>query len=250
MILFIYYKDILQLVIIYLKQKATSTNFQEITTSNIINQHATLTFSNISALTQSQIKEIMHYMENTKFDMSGCLRSCSNHGKCPLDSSQNAFVCKCDTNFIGNACQKDIRPCSQEPCLNNGECITLNSTLDATNTYTCICPNNYNGLFCELKVDICQNTTCSSNGFCFDLNGEPKCKCFLDYDGENCENVGQIQKIRRSIQVSSIIILVGSIGTLIMLVILDDILSLLGIKRKNRIHSRRFYSKSKKKNII
>ena len=230
MILFIYYKDILQLVIIYLKQKATS---------NIINQHATLTFSNISALTQSQLKEIMHYMENTKFDMSGCLRSCSNHGECPLDSSQNAFVCKCDTNFIGNACQKDIRPCSQEPCLNNGTCANLNST------FKCICFDNYQGHYCELKDDICQNTTCSSNGFCFDLNGEPKCKCFIDYSGDNCEILGKFQKMRKSIQLGSLIILIGSIGTLVVCVILDDILSMFGIGIKRDIRLKRFNYKKK-----
>ena len=119
-----------------------------------------------------------------------------------------------------------MRPCSQVPCLNNGTCINVNQNTTRNETrssssFECKCPVNFYGALCELRVDICQNMTCTSNGRCVDRNGEAKCECFVDYFGDNCENVAEFQTVRKSIQMSSLLILVGSISTLILLVVVS-----------------------------
>ena len=131
------------------------------------------------------------------------------------------------------------------PCLNNGTCINviLNKTRNdlMSALFECKCPRNFYGEFCELRVDICQNRTCSSDGRCVDRNGEAKCECFVDYFGDNCEHVGKFQTVRKSIQMSSVLILVGSIGTLTLLVVVDDILTCLGVRSRLRVRKRQFH---------
>ena len=219
----------------------TPTDTLYLTSTQITSNAPTiLKFANISALSEKQIQEVIQILENSAFDMTGCLRSCSNNGECPFDSSVNAFVCKCDPNFIGHACQTDTRPCSHVPCLNNGTCmhVNVNDTL-STSSYKCECASNFYGGHCEFKADICQNKTCSSNGYCVDGGGEPKCKCFFGFYGDSCKEVSQMQKIRNTIKLSSVLISAGSICALALLLIVCDVLSCLGLRSNQSMRLRK-----------
>ena len=202
-----------------------------------------LQFNNIRTLTKAQIQEFLEIMESTTFDMSGCLRSCSNHGSCPIDTNARISMCVCDPYFSGKACQTDTRPCSQVPCINNGTCVKLHANKSSSDKlFQCECPSLFYGDFCEYKLDICKNVTCSSNGICISSGNEPRCECFIGYDGKNCENMDKFQKIRKSIQLSSVIILVVIVLAFVLLVIINDILSYFGIRRSGiRIRFRRIY---------
>ena len=62
-------------------------------------------------------------------DLTGCLANCSNQAVCMLDTQQK-YICQCKEFKNGLSCQSDTRPCSSNPCLNNGVCSNVyNGTL-------------------------------------------------------------------------------------------------------------------------
>ena len=109
-------------------------------------------FSNIQNLFSSGSALLSEILSSYTSDLSGCLSSCSNKGECMLTLSQK-FVCQCNSIYIvGTACQTDLRPCSNGPCLNNGTCINNNNLTG----YVCECGNFYCGSNCEKRVNLCQ----------------------------------------------------------------------------------------------
>lgn len=123
-----------------------------------------------------------------KLDMTNCLLSCSNNGRC--DITDGKAKCKCYPHYAGPACEIDLKPCSTKPCLNNGTC-HQNLT---TYTFNCECTQFYEGIFCQNKIDICMNETCSKNGNCKDVDNVPKCFCFYLFLGEKCEIQSESKK--------------------------------------------------------
>ncbi|CAF0893510.1 unnamed protein product, partial [Brachionus calyciflorus] len=114
---------------------------------------------------------------------------------------------------IGSSCQYDVKPCSSNPCLNNGICIDDLSN----NVYKCKCLTKedqteiYFGRNCEFKTNFCQNETCSNNGYCIENQNNPKCKCFNSYKGDRCESKSNeiivIETIARSTSIFAVIII-------------------------------------------
>ena len=96
----------------------------------------------------------MNILTNSNYDLSACLKNCSNNGLCLLNTTNQKYSCQCFTHFNGISCQFDTRPCSKYPCLNNGTC--LNTNLN-TSEFKCQCQLNYFGLNCETKIDLCKN---------------------------------------------------------------------------------------------
>ena len=73
----------------------------------------------------------------------------------------NTFECSCLQYYTGLACDKSLKPCDQNPCLNGAQCIEF---LDATNselTFKCNCTKQFEGTRCETKINVCSNITCS-----------------------------------------------------------------------------------------
>ena len=111
---------------------------------------------------------------------------------------------------MGRACQTDSRPCSSNPCLNNGTCSNINN--DTSFECTCQNPNLFYGIYCENKLDLCLNNTdiCYMNqGYCVMNDTQPVCKCLMDYYGAKCELMSSSLVVRKAIiNVSTIIVIV------------------------------------------
>ncbi|RNA25740.1 neurogenic locus notch -like protein [Brachionus plicatilis] len=79
--------------------------------------------------------ETINIILSSDIDIADCLSNCSNRGHCVLLEEQEPekFSCSCEAHFGGNKCQFDLRPCSSNPCLNNGTCKeVLNNTTSKT----------------------------------------------------------------------------------------------------------------------
>jgi Tfp pilus assembly major pilin PilA len=118
---------------------STSITTTTITTTTTINT-ASLFSTN---RTGSQLNEVL---TNYTGDLSACLANCSNQGICILNSLQQ-YICECNQYRTGKSCQSDTRPCSSNPCLNNGLCIDTNNQ---TLSFQCICSNSslFYGTYC------------------------------------------------------------------------------------------------------
>jgi hypothetical protein len=182
---------------------------------------STLNPSNLFSLGNHGI-ELNEILANYTGDLSACLANCSNHGFCKFDSVMNKYMCQCDQYRMGRACQTDSRPCSSNPCLNNGTCSNMNN--DTSFECTCQDSNLFYGIYCENNLDLCQinNTNVCvslSQGYCIMNGSQPMCKCLMGYSGVNCEVISTFVIIRKYIVDSStiitIIVLIGFILTVL-----------------------------------
>jgi hypothetical protein len=181
--------------------------------------------------------------------LSACLVNCSNQGFCLLDSLMNKYICQCDQYRMGKACQTDTRPCSSNPCLNNGTC----SNIKNDTSFECECPesNLFYGIYCENKLDLCQNmhnNVCvsPSQGYCIVNGSQPMCKCILGYSGVNCEIVSTFLVVRKYIIDLSTLIAIIVLGSYIVLVIFFDLTKYFMNKKKDLRKSKPPKKKSNK----
>ena len=183
---------------------------------------------------------LLKLLENSSFDMSGCLRSCSNRGMCPFNTQTQTFKCECNQYYTGTACQYDTRPCSiNGQCMHAGLC---SNTLSVSNTsYECKCSGNFTGTNCETYANECQNEIdCSSHGQChLNENNEWSCKCYADYSGEKCELANDFVKVVKYAKTSSLIVFLSVITTFCLLILFNDFSSLFcskpNFKRKKQV---------------
>lgn len=86
------------------------------------------------------------------------------------------------TGFTGKNCDKNIIPCSENPCQNNAVC------LYEDDQPVCYCVPDYHGTFCELRYDDCEskNAKCENGGTCIDGVNNFTCSCPPPYAGEMC----------------------------------------------------------------
>ena len=179
-------------------------------------------------------------------DLSACLVNCSNQGICVLNTL-NKYICQCNEFRTGLACQSDSRPCSSNPCLNNGTCSNINDNQTSLSSFRCICQDNlYFGTHCENKVDLCLNKTdiCLNDqqGYCIMNGSQPMCKCKNGYSGVKCEIASTSLIVRKVIiNVSTVIVIVVMIS-LIILVLFFDYTKYILIKKNEK--------KVQKKSII
>ena len=189
--------------------------------------------------------DILFILENSTFDLNGCIRNCSNRGQCPFATQ---FTCVCDPYFLGPACQTDTRPCAvKEQCMHQGQC---GKRQNFTGNYSleCQCENTFNGLNCENLVDVCQNEKCSSQGSCWaNENNEARCKCFVDYSGDKCENANTMSKVIKYAKISSLTLFLSTIGVFIILIVVNDILNCISPSVKGKDKKKRKERELKKK---
>lgn len=197
---------------------------------NTINLTNSLFFSN-GSLDWNLVKDLFSTYTN---DLTGCLVNCSNHGLCSVNS-QNQLVCACFGNFIGSSCQTDTRPCSANPCLNNGTCVEAYDSSSKEYSYTCNCGEFHFGERCEFQVDLCVNKTCAGNGRCYvNASFVPVCECYKMFLGDNCEEQSEkLKTVKQMISATSVIAIV-TICVTYLIVILCDLHTLLTKKQKRR----------------
>jgi hypothetical protein len=173
----------------------------------------------------NQSSQLINILSSYSFNLSPCLVNCSNRGQCVLGNNFE-LICQCTHSFFtGDSCQYDVRPCSTNKCLYNGTCTNLNNNTQ----FKCECSQNYYGANCEKQIDVCKvkNVTCSNQGYCLNqANGTAVCKCFLNYYGDNCEFQDAFVKVIKTISVSSLIVLLTSIGLFVLWIVSNDIMNI------------------------
>ncbi|CAF0853328.1 unnamed protein product [Brachionus calyciflorus] len=175
---------------------------------------------------------------SSRTDSINCLTNCSNYGEYRYDFVLDKFICACRENYYGSSCKFNLRPCSLNPCLNNGNCSNIN--INGSLNYKCQCFDGFSGRNCEFKKEICSPEICSNKGYCYYSNQNPKCKCFYLYGGDKCEiELNDLKIIRIVIRTSSIIAVL-IIFIIFGLLVINDILSFccgrnsIGKKKTNR----------------
>ena len=120
----------------------------------------------------------------------------------------NYFECKCRPGYTGPFCEIQIDPCSSDPCLNFGICMTKPDGYECLclpnfngsrceNDYSaknavCECPTGYTGSFCETFINQCPYLVnpCKNFGICLGIPNEYllyTCHCLPGTTGANCE---------------------------------------------------------------
>jgi hypothetical protein len=195
----------------------------------IMNSQTTATSTRIYVNTFFSINntgyQLNDILANYNGDLSACLANCSNQGVCILDSLTNKYICQCNQYRMGKACQTDSRPCSSNPCLNNGTCFNINN--DTSFECDCQNPNLFYGIYCENKLDLCQNNNTNvcispSQGYCIVNGSQPMCKCIMGYTGVRCENKSTFLVVRKYIIDSSTLIAIIVIASYMVLMIFLD----------------------------
>jgi hypothetical protein len=224
----------------------SSTSTSSTSSSTTITSTTTTKTTTINALTlfktNSTGSQLNNIMANYTGDLSACLANCSNQGICILNSLQQ-YICECNQYRTGKSCQSDTRPCSSNPCLNNGLCIDTNNQ---TLSFQCICSNSslFYGTYCENKMDLCLNSAiCFQNqGYCKMNGSQPVCKCIMGYSGVNCEILSTFLVVRKVVLTTASIVAIAVISCFMITIIGFDFTKYFLIKQTIKIH--------KKKNIF
>ncbi|EEZ98818.2 protein crumbs [Tribolium castaneum] len=103
----------------------------------------------------------------------------------PNEITGNNFTCICTPGMEGPLC--DTPFCYQQPCINNGTCVT------ETEVPFCNCTvRGFEGKFCEINIDDCDIPTgnpCQHGGICNDQVNKYECDCNgTGWGGLLCEN--------------------------------------------------------------
>ena len=101
--------------------------------------------------------------------------------------------------------EKEVNPCSKEPCSNNGLCSSVTLPylhieaynkhksvvflgLGATKLVNCDCYSSKSGQTCSDDQLSCDDLNCGNNGVCIELTaGVIGCKCVHGYAGKSCD---------------------------------------------------------------
>ena len=177
-------------------------------------------------------------LTSNKYDIADCVSNCSNQGLCKVIGFK--FACQCSQDFTGSKCEIDLRPCSNNPCLNFIKCDNVQNgtyfnqdTQQIENYYSdfiCSCKDKYYGKRCESKINLCQNETCSGNGVCKVITNELyqnesiKCECYgiNSFEGDKCETKSAKMVVHEaSVRTTSYIALAALISLYLLVITMD-----------------------------
>ena len=176
---------------------STTTAMQATTTTTTTNT-TTMPIVIVNSFTNMSSSQLNQILSNTPGSLTGCLLSCSNQGKCALNSLTNQMGCVCNQYFTGMSCEYDTRACISSPCLNGGNC--TNVFTQNTTSFKCSCTNIYYGINCENQVDLCLNSTCAKGqGYCKVSGSTAKCVCLSGYVGVDCNEKSSALKTQSTI---------------------------------------------------
>ena len=199
---------------------ATTKIYSLIDGTNLSSIMAELEKKSFFLMTDLSVRAIDLLLENSGYDMTGCLTNCSNHGICILNSFAE-ICCKCDNFFSGESCQFNSQPCARTLCLNGGSCTNLNIG------YDCSCASGFYGKHCELKKNPCRNQTCFHHGFCVNNNSGAQCNCFRNYLGNECEIEGENILFQKKVQLVASTTAIVTISSLFAVMFINDVIPLL-----------------------
>jgi hypothetical protein len=111
-------------------------------------------------------------------------KPCGDHFiSCNDESSALSGInCVCLSGWSGERCEIDARVCSDNLCLNGGNCALGHSGA------FCICPEGWTGDRCQYPPTYCDNQPCGTYGTCSILGDGYKCTCEPGWDGEQCNH--------------------------------------------------------------
>jgi hypothetical protein len=151
------------------------------------------------------------------------------------------YTCECNQFRTGSSCQTDLRPCSSNPCLNNGTCSNIINN-NNKRSFQCTCQYVFYGINCENKLDLCQNNTelcINKQGYCIMNGTRPICKCLLDYSGIKCEIMSTSLVVKNAIINAATLIAIVVLVSFGLLILFFDytkyFLSQRSILKKHRI---------------
>ncbi|KAG9335984.1 hypothetical protein JZ751_003383 [Albula glossodonta] len=91
----------------------------------------------------------------------------------------NGYFCKCSASFMGTHCEIGVSPCTSNPCLYGGTCISRGDD------FYCQCRGQYSGQRCQLGP-YCRDNPCKNSGRCIDSLDGPVCECEPGFQGDRC----------------------------------------------------------------
>ncbi|XP_064792399.1 protein eyes shut homolog [Oncorhynchus masou masou] len=118
---------------------------------------------------------------------SPLVRLCSGSGVCRTSFWEDgAYRCQCRQHYSGKFCEK-FDACLENPCENEGVCVTNGTTDHIHVTYKCLCPPHFTGANCS---DVIGRENCDrfcSNGSCLQVSPFSfKCVCYTGHPGPPC----------------------------------------------------------------
>jgi len=147
-----------------------------------------------------------------------CPEACGYDSAIVCNDMVEDIKCGCDSNFVGNRCEKNIQTCDEYSCLNDGLCVqgdggfcnclngytgdrcqhepafcennpcgTYGTCSALLNSYNCICDPGFNGEQCNHDINECDPNPCKNFGTCIDKINAYECACPIDYHGDHCE---------------------------------------------------------------
>ena len=166
---------------------------------------------------------VLKLLSTYEKDLTGCLLNCSNNGICALNTNYQ-LVCVCNQFYSGSACSMDSRPCSSNPCQNNGNC--THNVETSMSAYVCSCPPLFYGRNCQFVKEVCRNVTCSMRGVCVINESRPQCKCFSDFSGESCQITSRAFVEKTQVSQAAMYLSIAIIFFIFGLAILIDLIKL------------------------
>uniref|UniRef100_A0A673ZPH0 Protein eyes shut homolog n=1 Tax=Salmo trutta TaxID=8032 RepID=A0A673ZPH0_SALTR len=116
---------------------------------------------------------------------SPLVRLCSGNGVCRTSFWEDgAYRCQCRQHYSGKFCEK-FDACLENPCENEGVCVSNGTTDHIHATYKCLCPPHFTGANCSDVIGrencdrVCRNGTCLQvSPFSFN------CVCYTGHPGK------------------------------------------------------------------
>ncbi|KAL0983880.1 hypothetical protein UPYG_G00134270 [Umbra pygmaea] len=132
------------------------------------------------------------------------VRFCSGNGVCRTSFLENSeYQCQCHLHYSGKFCQR-FDACLENPCENNGVCMSNGTTDHSFATYRCLCPPYFTGVNCSDVIGrencdrVCRNGTClqvsPSSYKCMCNTEHPGLPCGTPCDPNPCKNAGECEE--------------------------------------------------------